>query len=177
MIHHILFVLMPADFQDVEFTEPYDLLKAEGYHIDVAGFKPGPAIGTNGYRFTPNLQLYDMDIQDFDKYDAIVIPGGKASPQYLWDNEELQEIVRYFHDQGKIVATICYASIVPVQAELLTSKKATVYPTDEAKAIFKDHHVTFCDDPCVVLPGDNIITCQGPTYAQEFGQAIINLLK
>ncbi|MBY0353381.1 DJ-1/PfpI family protein [Candidatus Babeliales bacterium] len=177
MNKRILFVLMPLDFQDVEFTEPYTMLTAQGYHVDVAGFKPGPARGTQGYEFTPNLLLGDMDTQDFDSYDAIVIPGGKASPQFLWDNEELQDIVRYFHDYEKIVAAICYASIVPVQAGLLQNKDATVYPTDEAKAILEEYDVIFVDSECVVLPEERIITCQGPQAAQTFGQAILNLLE
>ena len=172
----ILFVLMPYDYQDVEFIEPYETLVAEDHKVDVAGFKPGLAIGSQGYEFKPNLLLSDMTTQDFDTYDAIVIPGGSASTEYLWYNEELQDIVRYFHESEKLVATICYACIVPVQAEILQNKIATVFPTDESKAILKEHNVTFSNDECVILPEEKIITCQGPAYAKSFGQAISNAL-
>jgi len=177
IVKRVLFVLMPNDFQDVEFIEPYEMIIADGHNVDVAGLKErGVAVGSQGYEYKPNLVLSEMSTQDFDHYDAIVIPGGKGSTQYLWDNEELQDDIRYFHENGKIVAAICYAAIVPVQAELLTNKTATVFPTEEAKKILKEHNVIFSDSECVVLPDEKIITCQGPKYARTFGQAILNLL-
>ncbi len=173
----VLFVLMPNDFQDIEFVEPYEAIKTDGHTVDVAGIKDrNTAVGSQGYEHTPNLVLAEMSTQDFDAYDAIVIPGGSASPDYLWHNEELQDVIRYFHENGKVVATICYACIVPVQAEILTNKHATVYPTDEAKAILKEHSVVFVDEPCVVLTHEKIVTAQGPKQAQSFSQAILNLL-
>lgn len=177
IVKRVLFVLMPNDFNDIEFIEPYEMIQNDGHNVDVAGLKEGSiAVGMFGYEHTPNLVLSEMGTQDFDKYDAIVVPGGKGSTDYLWDNEELQDVLRYFHENEKVVAAICYASIVPVQAELLTNKHATVYPTDEAKAILEEHNVQFVDEECVVLTEERIITSQGPKYAKTFGQAILNLL-
>lgn len=176
ILKKILFALMPIDFQDAEFLEPYTALKNDGHHVEVAGFNGQQAVGMFGHTQKPDHILNAMTTQDFDTYDALIIPGGKGSSEYLWDNQELQHIVCYFHEREKLVATICYASIVPVQAELLTHKHATVYPTDEAKAIFKEHQVIFSDSPCVVLPNEKIITCQGPRFAQTFAQAILDFL-
>ena len=176
IVKKILFVLMPLDFQDVEFVEPYTTLKNDGHHVEVAGFNANPAVGTFGYVQKPDYVLGDMTPQDFDTYDALVIPGGKGSTEYLWNNEELQDVVCYFHEQNKLVATICYACIVPAQAEILTNRQATVYPTDEAKAIFKEHQVIFSENECIILPDEKIITCQGPQFAQKFAQAILNFL-
>jgi protease I len=173
----VLFVLMPNDFQDVEFIEPYNMILAEGHNVDVAGLKQRSiAVGSNGYKHKPNKILFEMGTQDFDNYDAIIIPGGIASPDFLWENEELQDVIRYFHENEKIVATICYASIVPVQAEILTNQHATVFPTEKTKNILEEHDVIFSDEECVVLPGKKIITCQGPTSAKDFGKAILSLL-
>ena len=42
--------------------------------------------------------------------------------------------------------------------------------------IFTENHVLFSSDGCVVLKEDHIITAQGPAFAKEFGNAIVDLL-
>ncbi len=177
MTKKILFILMPENFRDEEFSDPYNMLKSKGYHIDVAGFKEGEAIGTGGLKFTPNLQLDNLSDKDLLTYDALVIPGGSASTKYLWNNKKIQHIIRLFYENQKIVATICYASIAPAQAGILTNKNATVYPTQEAKKIFEEYSVVFNPSGCVTLTQEKIITAQSPKYTKEFGQAIIDLLE
>ncbi len=173
----VLFILMPENYQDFEFNVPYQILHAKGVTIDVAGLKAGVAKGKLGGSFTPNLLLSDLNKSDFDKYDAVIIPGGPGSVEYLWDNKKLQDVVQYFNSKGKIVAAICYAVILPVQSGILKGKKATVFPTDEAKAILKNCEVDFVDKGCVVLPGDKIITAQGPKFANDFANEIVKMLK
>lgn len=177
MSKRILFVVMPEHFQDHEFNIPYTMLTKKGYTCDIAGFRPGVAIGSFGLEVAVTYVLDNLTTKDFDGYDALVIPGGQGSTTYLWHNKKLQDVVRYFQSRQHIVAAICYASIVPVQAGILTGKNATVYPTDEAKAVFKQHGVVFCADGVVSLPDDYIITGQGPTFARAFGQAIIDMLE
>ena len=42
---------------------------------------------------------------------------------------------------------------------------------------FKENKVKFVGKGCVILEDERIITAQGPKFVEEFGQAIINLLK
>jgi protease I len=167
---------MPEQFQDHEFNVPYTLLTKKGYTVNVAGLKPGVAVGAFGLKVTPTCVLDSLTNADLDRYDAVVIPGGPGSTKYLWNNQRLQEVVKYFHEHKKVVAAICYACIVPVQAGILTGKRATVFPTTESKAVFKQHDVTFVDQGVVTLKDERVITAQGPTFAQPFGQAIIDVL-
>ena len=68
-----------SNYRDEEFTEPYDMLTEEGFKVDVAGLKPGIAIGAGGHQHKTDLLLSDMKNKDFEKYDALVIPGGPGS--------------------------------------------------------------------------------------------------
>jgi len=173
----ILFVLMPENYRDEEFSIPYDILVKKEYQVDVAGFRMGEAVGVGGYKHIPNLQLNKLINQDFDQYDALVIPGGPASTEHLWNNEKLQKIIKYFHNNKKVIAAICYAVIALVQAGILKNKLATISPTQEAKDILKKHYVKFSEQGCVTLKDEKIITAQGPKQTKEFGQAIISLLE
>jgi len=173
MSKRVLFILMPYDFQDHEFNEPYTILKDSGHAVDVAGWNKDVAVGSFGLEHTPNLLFEDVV---HDSYDAVVIPGGSASTEFLWGNDALHTLVRNFHMSGKLVATICYACAVPAQAGILKNKKATIYPTAEAKKLFEEHGAIFVKDGCVVLQDEKIITAQGPTFARIFGRKIAEFL-
>jgi protease I len=75
------------------------------------------------------------------------------------------------------VAGICYAVIPIVESGILTGKKATVYPTNEAKNILKKYNVIFVSDGCVTLEQEKIITAQGPAFTKDFGNAITTMLE
>ncbi len=173
----VLFILMPENYRDEEFSVPYQMLVDREYEVDVAGLKQGVAIGVNGYKHTPNLHFDDLDEEILQKYDAFVIPGGPDSEKYLWNNAKLQDIIRYFHDSKKIVAAICHAVGALAQSEILVNKAATIYPSEEALEILKDNNVKYIPEGCVTLEEDKIITAQGPEFVNEFGDAIIKMLE
>ncbi|HBS48101.1 TPA: hypothetical protein DEO28_03390 [Candidatus Dependentiae bacterium] len=172
-----LFILMPQDFQDLEFLEPYKILKEGGIEIDVAGLKPGIAKGMFGRTFEPNLLLDDLNNEKFDVYDALVIPGGSGSTEFLWEDLKVLETIKYFHSKNKIVAAICHACAAVANSRILTGKEATVFPSDEALDVFKKNEVKFVDKGVVISQKDKIITSQGPKFAREFGNAILSMLK
>lgn len=173
----ILFILMPKDYQETEFNTPYHELLDAGHSVDVAGLAEGNALGHKGAQFTPNKLLAQMNDQELENYDALVIPGGPGSTTYLWNNEQVLKAIKFFHSHKKLVATICYACIPAAQAGILTGQHATVYPTAEAKAIFKQLNIEFIDAGCVVLDDENIITAQGPSFASQFSEEILKQLE
>ncbi|MCB9493482.1 MAG: DJ-1/PfpI family protein [Epsilonproteobacteria bacterium] len=173
----ILFVLMPKGYQEVEFNEPYQALTNKGYQVDVAGLEDGNATGHRGNTFKPDFLLSELNDEELSSYDAMVIPGGPGSQDYLWDNRELQETVMRFHSKGnKLLATICNACAVPAQAGLLRNKKATIFPAPPSIALLEQEGVTFVDQGCMTLEDIGIITAQSPTEAKAFADAIIQFL-
>lgn len=173
----ILFVLMPENYQDIEFNESYKILKDKGCSIDVAGLRSGVATGCLGGSFTPNLVLTDMSDADFAKYDALVIPGGPGSVEHLWSNSKVMETIKYFYNNKKVVAAICHAAGAVAKSGILAGKKATVFPSEEAKNVFKQENVEFVDQGVFVDKDDKMITSQGPKFAKDFGNAIVNMLR
>jgi protease I len=171
----VLFVLM-QNYKDEEFTTPYNIIKQAGHSIDVAGLQEGVAIGSDGHKETPNRIFSQLSSEEFDQYDMLVIPGGPGSKKYLWDNKELIDAIKYFHENKKPVAAICHAVVAIAQSGILRNKHATVYPSDEAKAILEEYGVRFSKDGCVALRPEKIITAQGPDQAEEFGQALLKFL-
>lgn len=172
----VLFILMP-DYRDEEFVVPHEMLVSAGHIVDVAGLQEGTIKGSVSHEHTPNMNFNQMKKEDFVQYDALVIPGGPGSTKYLWGNKEIQNVIKQFHENKKLIAAICYAVIVVVQTGLLLHKHATVFPTNESKSIFAEYGVKFSKDGLVSLHDERIITAQGPKFAKDFGQAIINMLQ
>ena len=112
--------------EDYETMVPFQALLAVGHtvHAVCPDKKAGDAIATSihdfegqqtysekrGHNFALNASFADVDPA---RYDALVIPGGRA-PEYLRLNPRVIEIVRHFFAQNKPVAAICHgAQILP----------------------------------------------------------------
>lgn len=171
---------MPTGYRDEEFKIPYNILTNEGFSVDVAGLQEGPAIGAMGHKHIPNKQLKNLTEQDFNRYSALIIPGGPHSTKYLWNTgekyqEKIQSTIKYFHNKNKLVATICYAVLAAVQSGILDNKEIAVAKNNTTETILDKHKIQVSDKSCFTT--DNTITAKGPTNAEEFGQAIVEFLK
>jgi predicted dinucleotide-utilizing enzyme len=126
----------------------------------------------DGLRGAPFIVRNKIDV---DSIDALVIAGGKGSPQYLWSNPDLLEKVREAYAKGKIVGAICISGVVLAQAGILKGKHATVFPDPVALAEYKKHEVVY-EDVGVAVDG-NVVTASGPDYARPFAEAILDMLR
>ncbi|KAL9392195.1 hypothetical protein Peur_016115 [Populus x canadensis] len=93
--------------------------------VDVSGAYHGYQTYTEkpGHNFSLNATFDEVD---FSKYDALVIPGGRA-PEYLAMNESVLNCARQFFDSGKLIAAICHGPLILAAAGLLKGRKCTAY--------------------------------------------------
>ena len=165
----VAFVLGP-DFEDSEFKVPYDRIRAAGHDVTVIGTKAGEQVtGKRGKeRFTPEVGPRDVDAGDFD---ALVIPGG-YSPDKLRVDDGIVSFVRKMGDQGRVVAAICHAGSLLIEADVLEGRTVTSWPsirTDliNAGADWVDRQVAI---------DDNFITSRKPDDLEAFSAAILERL-
>jgi len=165
----ILMIIAPEKFRDEELNHPRDVFKSQGAEVTVVSTKTGTAIGSYGHRETIGKTLDDVAGATFD---AVVVVGGSGSPQHLWDNKKIHDIVRRHHKLGKVVSAICLSGAVLAKAGLLDGVEATVWKSDESMKVYAEHKVKFVDKP--VVRSGKIITANGPAAAREFGQTIMS---
>ncbi|KAJ4974584.1 hypothetical protein NE237_007758 [Protea cynaroides] len=126
--------------EDYEVMVPFQSLQALGCHVDAvcpkkgAGDKCPTAIhdfeGDQTYSEKPGHDFTltaSFEGLDATKYDALVIPGGRA-PEYLALDEKVLALVKHFMDVGKPVASICHGQQILAAAGVLKGKKCTAYP-------------------------------------------------
>lgn len=77
-----------------------------------------------GHNFTLNADFGGLDP---GRYDALVVPGGRA-PEYIRLNEAVLEMVRHFAEHDKPIAAICHGAQLLAAAGALGGRACTAYP-------------------------------------------------
>ncbi|WP_414473505.1 DJ-1/PfpI/YhbO family deglycase/protease [Microvirga sp. M2] len=126
-------LIMATDgFEQSELMVPQQKLADAGAKVEVAApksrMKPDEIRGWDEKDWGKSVKV-DKDIETVDPsaYDALVLPGGQINPDKLRVEPKAIEIIRAFYSSGKVVAAICHAPWLLVEAGLIKGKKCTSY--------------------------------------------------
>jgi len=166
MSNGVLFVIANNNFQDTEFSVPYEMVIAEGYEAIVASGKKGLCRGVFGKEVTSDYSLSEVVGDEFDL--VIFIGGGGALEQYLGDTQYLS-----IAKNAKNIGAICIAPMIISDAGILKDKRFTCWDDGSRTQInyIIKNGGTYVGGSVVV--DGNIVTANGPDAAEEFGMKII----
>ena len=111
-----------------------------------------------------------FDEVGFAELDGVVLPGGMPGTTNLGAHAGVNEVIRSFAAEGKLVAAICAAPSVLGQAGILQGKKAACYPGFEDKLTGAE--VVYEE----VAEAGNIITSRGMGTAIPFALSLVSYL-
>ena len=165
-------VIIPVEemFNTHEFWYPYYRLKEAGCEVVVMGSgrqevysgKPGTEVKVDT----------NADQVSAAGYDGIVIPGGYA-PDLMRRYPKMVQLVRDFHEDGKVVAAICHAGWMLASAIIINGKTVTSFFAIKDDLV---HAGARWVDEEVVVDG-NLITSRTPDDLPAFMRVIISALK
>jgi len=116
--------------EQVELTEPWRAIEEHGGKPELISIKPGQIQGVNhldkGQTFRVDRLVADVTP---DQYDALVIPGGVANPDFMRMNPDAVSFVREFADAGKPMGVICHGPWMLVEADLVRGRRVTSWPS------------------------------------------------
>ena len=126
----IAFVVAPEGAEQVELTEPWKAVEAEGGKPELISIEDGEIQAFNHLDKADTFKV-DRTVSDADAadYDALVLPGGVASPDFLRMDEDAVGFIRAFFEQAKPVAVICHGPWTLVEADVLRGRKITSWPS------------------------------------------------
>jgi 4-methyl-5(b-hydroxyethyl)-thiazole monophosphate biosynthesis len=147
-------------------TEPVDLITT-GLHTEIQC--------TWNLRVKPEITLDEVHPTDFD---ALAIPGGFENAGFYQDayDERFLNLIRSFHQEGKIIASICVAALPLGKSGVLNGRKATTYDLLDGlrRKQLSDFGAIIQDQRIVV--DDNIITSTGPSTGLEVAFKLLEML-
>ncbi len=168
-------LIMATDgFEQSELFVPLERLRAAGATVNIAAPKKGAIRGWNETDWGNSVEA-DLEIDDIDadEFDALVLPGGQINPDKLRINERAVELVLDFLDSEKIVAAICHAPWLLVEADAVEGRTLTSWPS--IKTDIENAGGDWIDEEVVV--DDNIITSRSPKDLDAFVAKIIEELE
>jgi protease I len=165
-----ILILSTDGYERSELRVPYEQLKQKGADVKIASIENGEIKSWDemnwGDSIAVDLLAKDVKIDDFD---ALVLPGGQINPDVLRANEDAMRVVRDFVKSGKVVAAICHAPWLLIEADAVKGRQVTSYgsiKTDvkNAGGIWKDEEV---------VADKGIITSRSPKDLNAFVAKIV----
>lgn len=146
-------LMLVGDFvEDYEAMVPLQILQTFGHHVDTVcpNKRAGDFVVTAihdfeghqtysekpGHRFAITADFASLDLQ---RYDALVIPGGRA-PEYLRLNDDVLDMVRHFDAAKKPIAAICHGPQILAAAGILHGRHCSCYPAVRAEVVVAGGH-------------------------------------
>lgn len=162
---------LAADFEDSEFTIPYERLKKAGHQIVIVGQQVGETVEGKQQEATATIETTAQSL-DPAEFDAMVIPGG-YSPDKLRLNPDIVGFVRQFAHAGKLIGAICHGPQLLIEADAVAGRTLTSWPSvrkdlENAGAHWVDSEV---------VEDGNLITSRQPADLEAFAEALVGRLQ
>lgn len=159
-------ILLHEGFEELEAVAPIDLLSRAEVDVCLASMTSERLVrGRSGITIQAD-QLFE-ELDSTEDYDAVILPGGPGIKE-LRNQDQLCAFLQKHHSAGKIIACICAAPMLLLDAGLLpehyTAHPSTLPELPEPK-----------DEKCVWA--NNILTSGGAGTAIPFGLDLVEALR
>lgn len=165
----MVYVMLANGFEEIEALAFTDILRrADIDTFLVSTEKSKTVVGSHNIAVTADIVAKEMN---YDKLDAIVLPGGMPGTLNLMASEKVEEALQFAVKNSKFIGAICAAPMILGQLGLLNGKNAICYPGYEDKLIGAE-----IVNERVVKDGI-FITSKGAGTAHDFAACFIKCIK
>ena len=132
-------LLMTGDAaEELDTMYPYYRVQEGGWDVDVASLTMRD-IQLVIHEFDPNCDAYvekngrklPVDVTwsevDLERYDALIIPGGRA-PEWIRVDADVRRITEHFFARDLPIALVCHGAQVLAAAGILEGRSCSAYP-------------------------------------------------
>ncbi|KXV18634.1 type 1 glutamine amidotransferase domain-containing protein [Gluconobacter oxydans] len=161
--------------EEIELTGPQEALEKAGATVTVISLKAGEFQAVNKDIYPSNKIRADLAIADAkaEDYDALLLPGGLASPDALRMNRDVVAFARAFVKANKPLAAICHGAQTLIEVNELKGRTVTSWPA--IRTDLENAGATWVDNE-VVVDGPYVFS-RCPDDIPAFNKAIIKHFK
>ncbi|MCB0963380.1 MAG: type 1 glutamine amidotransferase [Acidimicrobiales bacterium] len=176
--HTTVAILCTDGVEQVELTRPWNALADAGATVHLVS----PTHPVQAYDHLDEADTFETERQvdqvNPSVYDALVLPGGVANPDALRLDPQAVALVESFVEAGKLIAAICHAPWLLVEADAVANRRLTSWPSLEtdlrnAGATWLDQELVVDEDGPDLGP---LITSRKPADLDVFVDALIEAL-
>ncbi|GID30142.1 type 1 glutamine amidotransferase domain-containing protein [Paractinoplanes brasiliensis] len=159
--------------EEVEYTEPRKAVESAGGTAELVSINDDEIQAVNHMdpagKHQVEKPVKDASVSD---YDALVLPGGVANPDFLRTNPDAVAFVREFLASGKTVAAICHAPWTLIEAGAVAGRTLTSWPS--LRTDLTNAGATWVDEQ--VHTDGNLITSRKPDDLPAFCAELVTTL-
>ena len=123
-------ILAADGVEQVELDEPRKAIEEAGAETVIVSISSGEIQAFNHLDPGDKIKVdVTADSADAAQFDALVLPGGVANPDFLRGDEDAVRFVKAFFDQDKPVGVICHGPWTLVEADVVRGRTLTSWPT------------------------------------------------
>jgi len=166
----VAFLVAKEGIERVELTEPWAAVTQAGATAELLSPEVGE-VQTFDHLDKAETRPVDKAVgaASVDDYDALVLPGGVANPDALRTDTAAVAFVRDFVASGKPVAAICHAPWTLVEADVVSGRTMTSWPSLQTD--LRNAGAEWVDQEVVV--DGNLITSRKPDDIPAFNSALL----
>ncbi|MEU1747673.1 type 1 glutamine amidotransferase domain-containing protein [Micromonospora arida] len=155
--------------EEIEYVQPREAVENAGATAELVSLKSG---SIQSFNHLDHSKTYDVDVTvdkaDAAGYDALVLPGGVANPDFLRGDPDAVRFVKAFFDAGKPVGVICHGPWTLIEADVVRGRRITSWPT--LRTDLTNAGATWVDEECVT--DSNLTSSRKPDDLPAFCAAI-----
>jgi protease I len=163
--------VLAKDFEDSEFKEPYDALKAAGHDVVIVGMKAQEDLEGDKGKVRTKTDRAFSDVRP-EEFDALFIPGG-YSPDKLRAQEPAVQFVKAFMAADKPAMLICHGPQLLLTADEHRKHRMTAWKTVQGD--LKKAGADVVDQEVVV--DRNLVTSRMPQDIPAFIRESLKVLE
>ncbi len=157
--------------EEVEYVQPREAVEKAGATAELVSLKPG---SIQAFNHLDQGKTYDVAVTaadaDADGYDALVLPGGVANPDFLRTDADAVRFVKAFFTAGKPVGVICHGPWTLVEAGVVAGRRITSWPS--LRTDLTNAGATWVDEQ--VVTDGNLVSSRKPDDLPAFCAAIVD---
>lgn len=121
-------ILSTNGFEQSELEVPLQTLRQAGATVHVVSLEAGEIKGWDQKDWGRSIPVdKTLDAVSASDYDAIVLPGGQMNPDLLRAEPKAVDFIKAFWTQKKVVAAVCHAPWLLIEAGIISGRKVTSY--------------------------------------------------
>ncbi|WP_086736927.1 type 1 glutamine amidotransferase domain-containing protein [Streptomyces glaucescens] len=172
----IAFLTAPEGVEQVELTDPWQAAEDAGHQPVLVSTKPGEVQAFNHLDKAATFRVDEVVGEtSAESFDALVLPGGVANPDFLRMDEKAVAFVRDFFERGRPVAAICHAPWTLVEADVVRDRELTSWPS--LRTDIRNAGGTWVDEQVVVCErgANKLVTSRKPDDLKAFCEAFLDV--
>ncbi len=132
----------------------------------------GQIQGMNHHEKGDNVAVdYDLASVSPEQFEALVLPGGVASPDKLRTIPQAVSFVKHFVTRNKPIAAICHGSWTLIEADGVRGRRMTSWPS--LRTDLKNAGASWEDKPVIV--DGTLVTSRKPDDLADFCREMVKL--